>query len=208
MQELGSTQNVGRGVYVNNATPRKAVRDKGGGGRQDGQNAAVVIGESARKTIFGEPKSDLLESLIESVSESGSAVNRGRKTTTSSISHSAADYWKIDHTFGVEQMTYKRMWKVLKTVVREIGDIKEATSGQFFLGVSERLEKANTLMEFDLIIDSTESENQENRFRLEMVPPEATDGEAGQIVADPEASLFAQANVVPERALRLLGDME
>lgn len=208
MQELGSTQNVGRGVYVNNATPKKAIRDKGGGGRQGEQNAAAVVGESARKTaadtIVGEPKSGLLENL----SEAGSAVNRGRETTTSSINHSAADYWKIDHTFGVEQMTYKRMWKVLKTVVREIGDIKEATSGQFSLGVSERLEKANTLMEFGLIIDSTEEENQENRFGLEMVPLEATDGEAGQIVADPEASLFAQANVVPERALRLLGDME
>ncbi len=208
MQELGSTQNVGRGVYVNNATPRKAVRDKGGGGRQGGQNAAVVIGESARKTIFGEPKSGLLKSLIESVSEAGSAVNRGRETTTSSSSHSAADSRKIDHTFGVEQMTYKKMWKVLKTAVREIGDIKEAASGQFFLGVSERLEKATTLMEFDLIIDNTEEENQENRFRVEMVPPEATDGEAEYIVADPEASLLAQANVVPERALRLLGDME
>ncbi len=210
MRELGSIQNVGRGAYVNNATPRKAARDKGGGGGQPGQNAAAVIGESVRKTAAGtladEPKSTLRKSFVESFSEADSVAERGRETAMFSDSQSASTFGKIDRSFGVEEMTYANMWKVLKTAVREIGEIKEAISGQFFLGVTERLEKANTLMEFDLIADYTEEkENQGNRFSLEMVPPEATDGEAGRIVADPEASLQAQANVVPDMALHLLG---
>jgi hypothetical protein len=209
MQELGRTQNVGRGAYTNNATPRKAVRDKGGGGRQFGQNDAAVTGIFTRKTVAetaaDEWQNAPRKNLIDEIIEGGSEIKRSPKTAMSSGSHSAADYWKMDRSFGVEELSYKKMWKVLKTVVKEIGDIKEAASGQFFLGVSERLEKATTLMEFDLIIDNTEEEDQENRFRVEMVPPEATDGEAERVVADPEASLQAQANVVPERALRLLG---
>lgn len=204
MQELGSIENVnvGRGAYVNNATPRKAVREKGGGGRQPGQNAPAVIGESAQKTAAGaaanEPKSTLRKGSVESISEAGSAVeHRGRETAISSDSQSAATLGKIDLSFGVEEMTYKNMWKVLKTVVKEIGDIKKATSGRFFLGVNKRLEKFTTLMEFGSLISFLA---EQAKTSAEGVPS----GAAEQIAVDPEASLQAQANVVPDTALHLL----
>ena len=212
MQGIGSIQNVGGGFYTNKATPRKEVRDKGGGdGRQGGQNTAAVTGKSARNTIADsiavEPKNPLRKSTIDDkIIESGRKVDRGRKPATSSnSSHSAADYWKMDRSFGVEKLSYKKMWKVLKTVVREIGDIKEASSGQFFLGVSERLEKATTLMQFGSIVDYL---GKESSFTQKAVSrtghPKATYGEAGRIAADPNASLRAQANVAPEVALNLL----
>ncbi len=206
MQELGSTQNVGRGAYVKNATPRKAVRDKGGGGRQFGQNAAAVTGISARKsvaeTVADEWQNTPQKSRADATNETASEVNRSPKTAMSSSNHSAADYWKMDRSFGVEKLTYKNMWTVLKTVVKEIGDIKEASSGQFFLGVSERLDKASTLMQFSSIVDYL---NEGNPFGQKTVLPKAAGGEAGRLVADPNTFLRAQANVVPDTALHLLG---
>lgn len=227
MNVLGSIQNVGQDAYVNKTTPGKAAQNKEGGGRQvEEQNAAVAITlapaseeavssfkarlarmteaveKAASGTVAGEPKDGLLRNLIESISEAGSAVSHGRETASSSDSESASMFGEMDRTFGVEQMTYSNMWKVLKTVFREIGEIKDAISGQFFLGVSERVERADTDMEFDSIADYIE---RGDTLSGKTVPTEAADGEAGQIVADPEASLQAQANVVPDTALHLLG---
>ena len=107
MQELGSIQNVGGGFYANNATPRKAVRDKGGGdGRQGWPNATGEIGEPARKT-FAETIADELKnlsrkSLLDDIIEANNEVERDHKPAASSSRHSAADYWKMDSNFGVE----------------------------------------------------------------------------------------------------------
>jgi len=229
MQELGSIQNVSQGAYVNNATPRKAVQGKGCGDRQPRENVAATIARAAASEeatpsvgailaptaeaaenassgpVADEAKSTLREQFREWIDEVGSAVERRRKTATSSNGGSTETLVNTDRNFGVEQLSYKNMWKVLKTVVKEIDDIKKANSGRFFLGVNERLEKATTLMEFGSIADYLE---ERSTFRQKTVPPEATDGEAGRIVADPAASVQAQANVVPEVALHLLAGTE
>ena len=206
MQELGSIQDVGRDAYTNNATSRKAARDKGGEGRQFGQNAAAVTGIFARKTvaetIADEWQNTLQKSLADVLNGTAREVNRSPKNATFSSNHSAADYWKMDRNFGVEELSYKNMWKVLKTVVREIGDIKEANSGRFFLGVDERLEKFTTLMQFGSIGDYLDKGDILGQKPTTLEKPK--DGKTGWIMADPKASIKAQANVTPGAALNLL----
>jgi len=64
----------------------------------------------------------------------------------------------MDMSFGVEKLTYKKMWKTLKTVVKEIGNIKEANEDRFALGVTKRLDNVPTLMEFRSFDDYLSSE--------------------------------------------------
>ncbi len=195
MQELGNIQNVGQGAYWNRATPRRTAQHK-----------EAVAGRQSMHYTAPEEAMNSIEAILALVAESAEKTAGGiianEQTTTSSARKTDTIFGRIDRNFGVEPLSYKNMWKVLKTVVKEIGEIKEASSGRFFLGVSERLDKATTLMQFGSIVDYLE---EGNVFSQGKVPPEAAGGAAGQIAANPTMSLQVQANIVPDMALRLLG---
>jgi len=107
----------------------------------------------------------------------------------------------IDLSFGVEKPSYKKMWRALKTVVREIGDIKKANAGRFALGVAQRLDEAPTLMEFQSLPDylrvKTANINEDTW-------KEYGSSLAHEIARDPAAAEQAQGNISAHRATAFL----
>lgn len=214
MQGLGRTENVDPVAYANKAAPRKSVRSKEGAGKRAGPKKAKSARErQPAENITGDAWVDALprtwaKSFAECIRELLAQLESAERTAgisdkhpTATDGHSAATNARIDLNFGVEQLSYKNMWKVLKTVVREIGDIKEASTGRFFLGVSERVDKATTLMEFSSMAGYMEKKAAKV---LDDTLSNLADGSAERIMSDPATSLDAQANTAPETVLHLL----
>ncbi len=208
MQGLGRTESVNPVAYANKATSGRSVRGREGAGRRAGPKKAKTgqrqqSAENTNDNVWIDRlPSTSARSFQEYVHELLTRLDSARGPAAFVDKHVIGVIAKIDLNFGVEQLSYKNMWKVLKTVVKEIGDIKEASSGRFFLGVSERMDKAATLMEFGSLGDYLTNGTG--------VPPEdvlsdAAENVAGKIVSDPAASLEIQAGIVPEMALHLLG---
>lgn len=207
MRGLERTEDANSAVYLHKTTPRESVRDKEHAGRRSGPEK----GKSGREPrhvekMIHEVWADLLprrsaKSFPEYVRELLSYLDGARGEA---VAHEKADdvaEANIDLSFGVEQLNYKNMWKVLQTAVREIGEIKKAGTGRFFLGVVEPPDKVATLMEFNSIDGYLEKEA---AMALEAILWGTADGPTGRIVANPAVSLDAQANIVPEVVLHLL----
>ena len=212
MQRLGRTENVNPVAYANKAAPGKSVRGKEAAGRRAGPKKTKSVRErQPAENITGDVWVDALPgtwgmSFREYIRELLTQLENAKRTVASSDRHSAdihsaATNTRIDLNFGVEQLSYKNMWKVLKTVVKEIGDIKEASFGRFFLGVSQRLDKASTFMEFSSMAGYFE---EKATMSLEAILSDLTKGTRDQIVSGFSTSLYAQANILPETALHLL----
>lgn len=217
MQRLGRTEYLVPNAYVNKAAPGKAVVNRQGrrgpAAKEKaaaGDFAASVKATSGNQSQSAENADGVLASIRprtsprtfrEWIQQILDSLEKGPRGAASSKFDEAAAYAKIDLSFGVEELTYKNMWKVLKTVVKEIGVIKEASSGKFFLGVSQRLDKATTLMEFGSLAGFLKKKA---AMSLEAILSDLTKGTTGQIVSDPASSLDGQGNIVPEAALRLL----
>ena len=208
MQALGRADGVDPVAYANKATPGKSVGSKRDGGRRVRPNKA----KSDRQRWPVRDKTDdvwtdalpktLARSFREYIHELLADLDNPRGSVLASDRHAARTKARIDLSFGVEPLSYKNMWNVLKTVVREIGDIKEASYGRFFLGVSQRVDKATTLMEFNSIAGYLEKKAARS---LEAALSHAAKEPMGQITSDPAASLAAQASIAPETVLHLLG---
>jgi hypothetical protein len=171
---------------------------------------AVEISASLKQRLDREIKSaetvnarlnPLRKSFPEWIREILAAMAEGKQETVLSENDTRKSSTKVDRNFGVEPLSYKNMWKVLKTVVREIGVIKEAHHGKFFLGVNERIDKAATLMEFDSLANYLQ-ENSDAQLKNELSGTSKVT--ADPFASDPVTLLQAQANIVPEVALQLL----
>ena len=223
MKGLGKIQSSSQVFSVNKLALKKTVADKRGGVRgiqlknapaTSMSTEAVNISASLKKRLdqelksaenpvgtFNTPLDALRESFPEWIREILAAIAESEQEAALSKSDTQLANSRIDRTFGVEPLSYKNMWKVLKTVVREIGVIKEAHHGKFFLGVSERIDKATTLMEFGSLADYLE-ENSDAPLKNKLSgTPKVT---ADPFASDPVTLLQAQANIVPEVALQLL----
>ena len=223
MHGLGKIQSSIQVFSVNKLALKKTVADKRGGIRKiQLKNApatsmpteAVDISASLKERFDQELKSaenpagavntrlDVLKkSFTEWICEVLAAIAGGEQEAAPFKRDTQLANSRIDRTFGVEPISYKNMWKVLKTVVREIGDIKEAHHGRFFLGVNERLNTLTTLMEFDSIADYLE-ENSDAPLKNKL---SGTSKVTADLVASDSVTLLqAQANIVAEVALHLL----
>lgn len=136
MSGLGNVQPVGNSMHAHAATGGKQ-----GNGKQTAGNSESTISKahnsreaelSPHDKPVGATRNDenLAERVISEMDEREKYLHT------------------IDLSFGVEKLSYKNMWRTLKTVVKEIGDIKEANENRFALGVEQRLDEAPTLMEF------------------------------------------------------------
>lgn len=146
MQGLGRTQNMDQVIYVDKAVPGKVV---GAGKGAVGRGAKVKVAPLAtppatggfaasRKAKLDRERQSVddatngvsadvvvntsLRSFPERVKEALASTEDDPKAVVSSYGNATETSPRIDRTFGVEQLTYKNMWKVLKTVVREESD--------------------------------------------------------------------------------------
>jgi len=217
MQGLGKMQSTSQVLNVNKVTLKRTAPGKRGGIRgirPRNAPAAVDISASLKQRLDRELKSSdnpsetvntrsnqLRKSFPEWIREILAELANGKREVVQSESDTRKSNIKVDRNFGVEPLSYKNMWNVLKTVVKEIGVIKEAHHGKFFLGVSERIDKATTLMEFGSLADYLE-ENSDAPLKNKLSgTPKVTDG---PFAFDPVTLLQAQANIVPKVALQLL----
>jgi len=225
MHGLGKIQSSNQVFGVNKLTLKTTVADKRGGIRGiQPKNApatsmsteAVDISAPLKERLDRELKSPenpagalntrldaLRKSLPEWVREILAAIAEAEQEAVLSKRDTQLANSRIDLTFGVEPLSYKNMWKVLKTVVREIGDIKDAHHGRFFLGVNKRLDEPTMLMEFDSLADYLEESPD---TPLKNTLSGASKRTAELMASDPVtiALLQAQANIMPEVALQLL----
>lgn len=143
MSELGNIKGVSVLAIAKNTAAIHAAKGKS---KSDSAASTVNVPEQTVEPAGNKPaaKPDVAENLSEKLIE----VMDERE----SLIHS------MDMSFGVEKLTYKKMWKTLKTVTKEIGEIKEANTDRFALGVTERLEKVPSLMEFTSFSDYLSSE--------------------------------------------------
>ena len=188
MSELGNVQSVGNEMRANNTGSKKA-HGKRNAGKSASANSTVHIPEDTKTSA--QDKSAAATEIAENLAERVISVLDDREKYLHAI----------DLSFGVEKLSYKNMWKVLKTVVKEIGDIKEANMGRFALGVTQRLDEATTLMEFgslaDYLHNKTDNINEDTW-------KESGTSLAHEIAGDPAAAEQAQGNISPHRAMAFL----
>lgn len=230
MHELGNIQNTGHGAYVNRTTPKRAVCNKAARDQRFANDAGALAGSfltseelarlasrtehdanwnlegDERKSFFQKSSFDLFREIIAAfLSDKQTAdfsnIRSAADFTKVERRFSEVDFTKIDMSFGVEELSYKNMWKVLKIVAKERGDIKEANFARLLLGVNERLSKFSTQMEFGSIMDYLNNVFDMNQ---EITPEQIAGTAIDQIAVDPVMSLIAQANIAPNVALYLL----
>ncbi len=189
MSELGNVQSVGNEMLANNAAVGSKTKGKQTAGSSESATSKAVVPEDTKSLAHSK-----------SVAAAAIAENLAEKVIT--VMDEREQYLHaIDLSFGVEELSYKNMWKVLKTVVKEIGDIKEANAGRFALGVTQRLDNAKTLMEFgslsDYLHNKTDHINQDTW-------KESGTSLAHEIAGDPVAAEQAQGNISAHRAMAFL----
>jgi len=189
MSGLGNIQSVGRAMHVS-GTPR------------NGKNKGKHVGTGSKAASSATPAPEETQSSASSKSVTPAEIADNLAERVISVLDDREKYiHAMDLSFGVEKPSYKKMWKVLKTVVKEIGDIKEANTGRFALGVARRLDEAPTLMEFgsltDYLHDKTTNINEDTW-------KEYGSSLAHQITDNAAAAEQAQGNISAHRATAFL----
>jgi len=189
MSELGNVQSVGNAMRANNAAGTKKANGRG--------TPNTIQSASSKAAAPGQAKSSAIEKSVAAAEITENLAER----VISTVDERDKFIHAIDLSFGVEKPSYKNMWKVLKTVVKEIGVIKEANVGRFALGVTQRLDGARTLMEFGSLADylrkKTGNINEETW-------KESGTALAHEIAGDPVTAEQAQGNISPHRAMTFL----
>jgi len=189
MSGLGNIQSVGHAMRANVTTGGRKTNGKQTAGNSE--SASSKARSSKEIKLSAREKSIAAAEIAENIAE----------RVISTVDEREKYLHAIDLSFGVEKLSYKNMWKVLKTVVKEIGVIKEANTGRFALGVSQRLDNAKTLMEFgslkDFLHEKTDHMNEDTW-------KESGTSLAHGIASDPDAAERAQANISPHRAMAFL----
>lgn len=170
---------------------------------------------AAIQKLLPEPVPDGKQSLEGNVSEANSAIktfDQAKSLAKSSIEGILDLYYEsIEERLGLLIDTKK----LLKTMSREIIQIKEKNFRGYFLGVSERIENVDTLMEFqvkdvvgkeirnpfaqsDMQIELLDVVGQKAGNIMAEIAEEITADTRRNIEAEADTSLEAQANIIPE----------
>jgi hypothetical protein len=161
----------------------------------------LETGSVENSVEFVSQYSTFRKTFPELIREILATIEEGGKEKAISNSDSQKENKVKTNNFGFEPLSYKQMWKVLKTVVKEIGNIREAQDKRFSLDAKERLDTPSTHMEFSSLVDYLKKHSNASLKNLLSGPLKQM---AEQIASDSDTSLHTQLSIKPQDAVELL----